>query len=95
MNESLILKRGIVKKKLNINQYELEDKNGVKLIMTIPKKFLMNYIKIEIGDIGYILVSSEEEVEGKWVIKYDFMENADLYEQKQILDAEAKKGTFG
>ncbi len=65
MNKSLILKRGIVKNKLSSNQYELEDNNGVKLIMIIPRKFLMNYMKIDTGDVAYIIVSSEDKVEGK------------------------------
>ncbi|OJJ20570.1 hypothetical protein BKI52_19140 [marine bacterium AO1-C] len=86
MNKPMILKRGTVKRKLSSNQYELEEKDGAKLIMTVPKKFLMNYLGIETGDIAYILVNSEDEIEGKWAIKYDFMDDPNLLLQKEELD---------
>ena len=93
MSKSLILKKVIVKKKLSINEYEVELSKGEIKKMIIPKRLLMNYIKIDIDSEVYIIISSESDKEGKWASKQDYLKNDDLYQQKQVLDEEAKKGS--
>ena len=82
----MILKKAQVKKKISINQYEVIVDQKDMLIMFIPKKFLMNYIKIENGDTVYIILDSNSSNEGKLAMKYDFMNHPDLLLQKEELD---------
>ena len=85
----MILKKVIIDKRSALGQYQVHDRDGNVLTLNIlPKKRLMNYIKMEVGDSVYMVLSSEEDKEGKLVNKHDFMKDDSLYQQKLKLEEE-------
>ena len=89
----MILKKVKVNKKLSLGQYEVQDNKGNNLTLYIlPRKRLLNYIKIEKGDDVYMSLSSDNDTEGRLVNKHGFMDNDDLFQQKQTLDADTGEG---
>lgn len=82
----MILVKGTIRERVKANEYTLEVQNGEFIRATFPRKFLMNYIKIEIGDEMLVILSSKEAKEGKFATKQDFINNPELNVQKDQLD---------
>ena len=88
MNNQLILKKGIVNRKLDRYRYEVERDNGGVIEISIPKKLFINYIEIKLNTEVYFTVPSEDSVIGLLATKHDFMKYPELLTQKNILDAQ-------
>ena len=93
----MILKKVIVESRVSLGNYQVKDEEGNLLKASIlPRKLLQNYIKIDDGRIIYLILETEDSLEGKFATKYDFEDDQDLWEEKLKLNSEEKiRDLFG
>ena len=81
-----ILKKGIVIRIISRNEFEIKDEVGETWSVNFSKKFLLNYIKIDLEDSLYFIITSASDKTGRVVFSHEFIHNADLSLQKQKID---------
>lgn len=81
----MLLKKGIIKKKIEKNCFETLTEEGKLHIVTFPTKFLMNFMNISVGDEIFFLIQSEDEIIGSMATKHDFMKYPKIAAQKNEL----------
>jgi len=87
MENSLLLRKGTVVEIISREEFLIEDVMNREIInMTIPKKFRINYFKVEIGEIVYVIVSPSEKTKGRITLLSSFKRNQNLSRQKAEID---------
>ena len=81
-----ILKKGIVIRKISRNELEIKDEVCENWLVNFPKKFLINYIKIDLEDPIYFVITSTSNKLGRVIFPHEFIHDADLSLQKKNID---------
>jgi len=92
MEQSLKLRKGIIKEIVNKFEYLVEDVFDSEIInMTLSGKMKMVYPSLNIGDEVYIIVSPFEPNRGRMANGTTFKMENDLFGQKLELDKKHKE----